>query len=88
MILLKFLRAREFKVNEAFQMLQNTLLWMKKFNINFLLDEVFFNDLNSVVYMDGVDREGHPVCYSVYGAFANEELTRRCLVMRRRGSSS
>lgn len=73
-ILLKFLRAREFMVNEAFQMLQNTLLWRKKFNINSLLDEVISTDLNSVAYMDGVDREGHPVCYNVYGVFANEEL--------------
>lgn len=73
-ILLKFLRAREFKVNEAFQMLQNTLLWRKKFNINSLLDEAFSNDLNSVAYMDGVDREGHPVCYNVHGVFENEGL--------------
>lgn len=73
-ILLKFLRAREFKVSEAFQMLQNTLLWRKTFNISLLLDEAFSNDLNSVAYMDGVDREGHPVCYNVHGVFANEEL--------------
>lgn len=73
-ILLKFLRAREFEVNEAYQMLQNTLLWRKKFNINSLLEEAFSNDLNSVAYMDGVDREGHPVCYNVHGVFANEEL--------------
>ncbi|XP_010538273.1 PREDICTED: patellin-4-like [Tarenaya hassleriana] len=74
-ILMKFLRARDFKVNEAFEMLKKTLLWRKKHNIDSILQEDFGEELNSAAaYMNGADREGHPVCYNVYGVFNNEEL--------------
>lgn len=73
-ILLKFLRAREFKVNEAFEMLQKTLSWRKKSNIDSILKEEFASDLESAALMNGVDHEGHPVCYNVFGVFENEEL--------------
>ncbi|GLU17501.1 hypothetical protein SLE2022_338650 [Rubroshorea leprosula] len=73
-VLLKFLRAREFKVNEAFEMLRKTMQWRKDFNIDSILDENLGVDLSSVAYMNGVDREGHPVCYNIYGVFENEEL--------------
>ncbi|XP_068656289.1 patellin-4-like [Aristolochia californica] len=76
-VLLKFLLAREFKVNEAFEMLRNTLLWRKAFNINSILNEEFDSNLNSVAYMNGVDHDGHPVCYNVYGAFEDEEFYRK-----------
>jgi hypothetical protein len=36
-ILLKFLRAREFNANEAFEMLRNALQWRKENNINLTL---------------------------------------------------
>ena len=73
-ILLKFLRAREFKVNEAYEMLQKTLSWRKKSNIDSILKEEFPSDLDSAALMNGVDREGHPVCYNVFGVFENEDL--------------
>ncbi|KAF8408727.1 hypothetical protein HHK36_004795 [Tetracentron sinense] len=73
-ILLKFLRAREFRVNEAFEMLKNTLQWRKEFKIDSILDEDLGADLSSVAYMNGVDREGHPICYNIYGVFGNSEL--------------
>ncbi|XP_057970668.1 patellin-4-like [Malania oleifera] len=73
-ILLKFLRAREFKVNEAFEMLKKTLQWRKEFKTGSILNEDLGSDLASTAYITGLDREGHPVCYNVYGAFANEEL--------------
>ncbi|KAG9439547.1 hypothetical protein H6P81_019712 [Aristolochia fimbriata] len=73
-VLLKFLRAREFKVNEAFEMLRKTLLWRKAFNIDSILNEEFDGRLNSVAYMNGVDRDGHPVCYNVYGVFEDSDF--------------
>lgn len=76
-ILLKFLRAREFEVNESFDMLRNTLQWRKKFKIDSVLDEEFGNDLDSAAYISGVDREGHPVCYNLYGVFGDEEIYNR-----------
>ncbi|WOL12251.1 patellin-4 [Canna indica] len=74
-ILLKFLRARDFKVKEAFEMLQNVLRWRKEFNIDTILEEESLGaDIAAACYMDGVDREGHPVCYNISGVFHNDKL--------------
>ncbi|KAI3523266.1 hypothetical protein L1887_01326 [Cichorium endivia] len=73
-ILLKFLRARDFKVKDSFTMLKNTLRWRKAFSIDALVDENLGDDLEKVVFMHGYDTEGHPVCYNVYGEFQNKEL--------------
>ncbi|RYQ79222.1 hypothetical protein Ahy_Scaffold6g107929 isoform A [Arachis hypogaea] len=73
-VLLKFLRAREFKVSDAFEMLKKTLKWRKESSIDSVVDEDFGPGLGSAACMSGVDREGHPVCYNIYGVFDNEEL--------------
>lgn len=73
-ILLKFLRARDFKVKDSHTMITNTLQWRKDFNIDALLDEDLGDDLDKVVFMHGFSREAHPVCYNVYGEFQNKEL--------------
>ncbi|KAK7246187.1 hypothetical protein RIF29_41047 [Crotalaria pallida] len=73
-VLLKFLRAREFKVNDAFEMLKKTLIWRKESKIDSIVDEVLASDLASAAYMSGVDNEGHPVCYNFFGVFESEEL--------------
>ncbi|KAD6119015.1 hypothetical protein E3N88_10286 [Mikania micrantha] len=73
-VLLKFLRARDFKVKEAFTMLKNVVAWRKDFGIDSLLDEDLGSEQEKVVYMHGVDKEGHPVCYNAYGEYQNKEL--------------
>ncbi|KAG6738214.1 hypothetical protein POTOM_057822 [Populus tomentosa] len=74
-ILLKFLRARDFKVKDAFTMLKNTIRWRKELGIDELLEQdLGCDDLGKVVFMHGHDKEGHPVCYNVYGEFQNKEL--------------
>ncbi|KAK4708530.1 hypothetical protein R3W88_029455 [Solanum pinnatisectum] len=74
-ILLKFLRARDFKVKEAFAMLKSVVAWRKEFNIDKLLEEDLSGlGLEKVVYNHGVDKEGHPVCYNAFGAFQDNEL--------------
>ncbi|XP_043715087.1 patellin-1-like isoform X2 [Telopea speciosissima] len=73
-ILLKFLRARDFKVKDAFAMIKSTVAWRKEFGIETLLEEDLGNDLEKAVFMYGSDKEGHPVCYNVYGEFQNKEL--------------
>ncbi|XP_038709607.1 patellin-3-like isoform X1 [Tripterygium wilfordii] len=73
-ILLKFLRARDFRVKDAFTMIKNTVRWRKEFGIEALLDEDLGNELEKVVFMQGFDKENHPVCYNVYGAFEDKEL--------------
>ncbi|XP_024983877.1 patellin-3-like [Cynara cardunculus var. scolymus] len=73
-VLLKFLRARDFKLKDSFTMLKDTLQWRKTFNIDSLVNADFGDDLEKVVFMHGFDKEGHPVCYNVYGEFQNQEL--------------
>ncbi|CAN4098003.1 unnamed protein product [Withania somnifera] len=74
-ILLKFLRARDFKVKEAFTMLKNVVAWRKEFKIEQLLDEKELGQgLEKVVYNHGVDKGGHPVCYNAFGEFHDKEL--------------
>ncbi|XP_062025467.1 patellin-3-like [Rosa rugosa] len=73
-ILLKFLRARDFKVKDAFAMIKNTVKWRKEFGIDALLEEELGSHWEKVVFTHGVDKEGHPVCYNVFGEFQNKEL--------------
>ncbi|XP_078167301.1 sec14p-like phosphatidylinositol transfer family protein [Carex rostrata] len=76
-LLLKFLRAREFKPKEAFDMLQKTLIWRKSQKIDSILsDEKDYSnaDLDEACYIDGRDREGHPVCYNILGVLASAGL--------------
>ncbi|GER27554.1 Sec14p-like phosphatidylinositol transfer family protein, partial [Striga asiatica] len=74
-ILLKFLRARDFKVKEAFAMLKSVVTWRKEFEIEKLLEEeTILEGLEKVVYMHGVDKEGHPVCFNALGEFQDKEL--------------
>ncbi|KAG6425189.1 hypothetical protein SASPL_115615 [Salvia splendens] len=74
-ILLKFLRARDFKVKEAFAMVKNVVAWRKEFKIDELLvEEGIGEGLEKVVYVNGVDKEGHPICYNAFGEFQDKEL--------------
>ncbi|KAL5720891.1 Patellin-6 [Ranunculus cassubicifolius] len=75
-ILLKFLRARDFKVSEALVMLEKCLSWRKEFGAENVIDEELgFKELEGVVaYMHSYDREGHPVCYNAYGVFKDKEM--------------
>ncbi|KAG8383930.1 hypothetical protein BUALT_Bualt04G0065200 [Buddleja alternifolia] len=73
-VLLKFLRARDFLVEDAFTMIKKTILWRKEFGIDEFVDEDFGSELEGVVFMYGHSKEGHPVCYSRYEEFRNEEF--------------
>ncbi|KAL0338122.1 UNVERIFIED_CONTAM: Patellin-6 [Sesamum angustifolium] len=78
-ILLKFLRARDFKVQDSLTMLLKCLGWRKEFGADVVLEEELgFKELEGVVaYMHGYDREGHPVCYNAYGVFKDKEMYER-----------
>ncbi|CAJ2670874.1 unnamed protein product [Trifolium pratense] len=78
-LLLKFLRARDFKVNDAFNMLVKCLVWRKEFGAENVVDEdLGFKELEGVVaFTHGFDREGHPVCYNHYGMFKDKDMYER-----------
>ncbi|XP_061362105.1 patellin-6-like [Gastrolobium bilobum] len=78
-LLLKFLRARDFRVNDAFNMLLKCLSWRSEFGADNVVDEELgFKELEGVVsYTQGYDREGHPVCYNAYGVFRDKDMYER-----------
>ncbi|QCE12059.1 4-nitrophenyl phosphatase [Vigna unguiculata] len=75
-LLLKFLRARDFRVHDALNMLLKCLAWRTEFGAdNIVEEELGFKELEGVVaYTHGYDREGHPVCYNAYGVFKDKEM--------------
>ncbi|GMN65569.1 hypothetical protein TIFTF001_034637 [Ficus carica] len=73
-ILLKFLRARDYKVKDAFAMIKNTVRWRKDFGIDSLIEEDLGSDWDKLVFTHGVDKKGHQVCYNVFGEFSSKEL--------------
>ncbi len=68
-ILLKFLRAKDFKVDEACTMLVNTVKWCQSFLATTIREKKLQSNLDDYFYMQGKDRDGHPVCYNIWGAF-------------------
>ncbi|WOG87173.1 hypothetical protein DCAR_0206396 [Daucus carota subsp. sativus] len=62
-ILMKFLKARDFKAVEAFKMLQKTLKWRRRLQIDQIIDEDFGHDLENAGYICSRGKNGHPVCY-------------------------
>ncbi|XVF87932.1 hypothetical protein PTKIN_Ptkin19aG0008400 [Pterospermum kingtungense] len=78
-VLLKFLRARDFKIIEAFEMLRNTIQWRKENNMDSILDEDLGNDFNTTAYISGNDRQGHPVCYNIFGVLSDDEMYNKTL---------
>ncbi|KAF6983984.1 hypothetical protein CFC21_002056 [Triticum aestivum] len=75
-VLLKFLRARDFRVRDAHAMLLRCAAWRAEFRADAVLDEdLGFKDLEGIVaYMHGWDRDGHPVCYNAYGVFKDRDM--------------
>ncbi|KAF8687317.1 hypothetical protein HU200_043000 [Digitaria exilis] len=81
-VLLKFLRARDFKSGAAFEMLRRTLRWRRDwagFNAGGDADADLAEELAGACYLDGVDREGHPVCYNALGVFADDAVYKKVL---------
>ncbi|KAL0360027.1 UNVERIFIED_CONTAM: Patellin-3 [Sesamum radiatum] len=62
------------EVKDSFAMLKSTIKWRRDFNVDELLKVDLGDDLEKVVFMHGQDKDGHPVCYNVYGEFQNKEL--------------
>ncbi|KAM3193691.1 hypothetical protein ACQJBY_070361 [Aegilops geniculata] len=80
-VLLKFLRARDFKAGAAFEMLRRTLRWRREWkSLAATADDGDEDALpEGACRLDGADREGHPVCYNALGVFADEAVYRSAL---------
>ncbi|GIL57747.1 hypothetical protein Vafri_12894 [Volvox africanus] len=67
-VLLKFLRARQFNVQAAVTMLVNCLKWRRDFDVAGLASEMFPPQLAAAGQLSGRDRAGNPVTYNYYGS--------------------
>lgn len=66
-VLMKFLKAKRYKVHEAFTLLRRTLKWRSDFRPDFNLDQDLRPHLDNVWFTSGADKEGRPLCYNVLG---------------------
>ncbi|XP_022155581.1 patellin-4-like isoform X2 [Momordica charantia] len=75
-LLLKFLKAKHYKVHDAFEMLRKTLKWRKEFKTDGILEEKLGGcDLHNLVgFLDGKDREGHPLWFHANGVLRDKEM--------------
>lgn len=73
-VLLKFLRAREFRVEEAFEALSATLQWRKAFNVAALATETFPASFGPLGGVAGRDRGGRPITWSYYETMDVEQI--------------
>ncbi|KNE60201.1 hypothetical protein AMAG_05620 [Allomyces macrogynus ATCC 38327] len=67
-VLLKFLRAREWDVEQSRAMLISCLKWRKEFNMRALLTATFADSMAGAGAVYGRDRDGNPVTWNFYGA--------------------
>jgi hypothetical protein len=56
----KFLTARDNDVAAAAAMLTNALKWRREFNVDAVMEEVFPDELSSIGFIHGADKEGTP----------------------------
>ncbi|XP_058770958.1 patellin-4-like [Vicia villosa] len=76
-VLRKFLKAKDFRVNDAFEMLQKTMIWRIKNNIDKILDEDLGSDFENVGFLNSRDKEGRPVCYHLYEVYKQKGLYKK-----------
>lgn len=77
-LLQKFLKAKHYKVHDAFEMLRKTLKWRKEYKADGILDEKLGGDLpNLAGFLDGRDREGHPLWFHANGVLRDREMYHR-----------
>ncbi|KAI3514578.1 hypothetical protein L1887_13117 [Cichorium endivia] len=78
-ILKKFLKAKDYNVQNAFDMIAKTIMWREEFNVGKLFDETFGSDLDNIGYIEGKDKAGHPLCYQLFEIFKDKETLRNRL---------
>ncbi|XP_059298081.1 patellin-4-like isoform X1 [Lycium ferocissimum] len=74
-VLMNFLKAKDYGVYDSFKMLRKTLRWRREFRVNEIVDEKFSPELENLWYTDnGKDKEGRILCYNVFRNIKNKEL--------------
>lgn len=73
-ILLKFLRAKDYTVEAAFEMLVSRLKWQQSFGLDALMEEDFGPSFQGHDSLLGTDVEGRPLMISVFGKMDTEQV--------------
>ncbi|KAL8150361.1 hypothetical protein V2J09_020169 [Rumex salicifolius] len=75
-ILLKFLKSRDWKVPDAYEMLCRTLVWRRREKIDGILEEKMDTGTiaDKMVFSDRTDREGRTLCYNLYGSLIDPDF--------------
>ncbi|KZV21489.1 patellin-4-like [Dorcoceras hygrometricum] len=76
-ILMKFLKAKNYKVHEAFTLLRRTLKWRADFNADKILEENLMPEPDYLWFSNGMDKEGRPLCYNVLGKKSKEKSNKK-----------
>ncbi|KAL0435596.1 UNVERIFIED_CONTAM: Patellin-4 [Sesamum radiatum] len=66
-VLMKFLKAKRYKVHEAFTLLRKTLKWRGDFRPDEVVGEEFRPEINDLWFTSGRDKIGRPLCYIILG---------------------
>lgn len=85
-VLTNFLKARDYKVGEAFQMLQETLQWRRQHRVDEIAGEPPLGpvEFSRMMYVRSVDRDGRPLCHHAYGLLEDREAYKRALGTKER----
>ncbi|KAI7730150.1 hypothetical protein M8C21_001438 [Ambrosia artemisiifolia] len=78
-ILKKFLKAKDYNVHNALEMIGNTIMWREDFNVDNVFNEVFGHDLDNIGCIEGRDKAGHPLCYQMFEGFKDKHMLRNRL---------
>ncbi|RIA86330.1 CRAL-TRIO domain-containing protein [Glomus cerebriforme] len=73
-ILIKFLKARNFDVNQSKEMLTKSIKWRIEFKADDLLSETFPDLYRKVGFIHKRDKENRPITYNLYGGLNNKEV--------------
>ncbi|KAL0419761.1 UNVERIFIED_CONTAM: Patellin-4 [Sesamum radiatum] len=66
-VLMKFLKAKRYKVHEAFTLLRKNLKWRGDFRPDEVVGEEFRPGINDLWFTSGRDKIGRPLCYIILG---------------------
>ncbi|KAK8717954.1 hypothetical protein V6N13_045204 [Hibiscus sabdariffa] len=71
-VLLKFLKSKNYDIRNAFEQLKKTLIWRREFKVDEILEERLDPEFENVSYLNIIDKEGHPLFSDVYGGSKDE----------------
>ncbi|KAL3644969.1 hypothetical protein CASFOL_010149 [Castilleja foliolosa] len=76
-VLMKFLKAKRYKVHDAFTLLRKALRWRAEFRAdeNMVKDDMFSRPgIERLWFASGKDKEGRPICYNLWGKESQNQI--------------